>query len=242
MIITLQTAQFIITIVSLLMAYFITITISNYVKARVALTFGDDTPEQLGFLTLNPLAHIDPIGLLFVCLFQFGWARYIPINPLNMRSPHRTLKTIITFLSNSFACIVLALAALIGLMLIFNDKIINIACFMILYQKLSYMIIASAYPTHSSVTVAIGTILIGIMYLSVVLSVLQAIINGVSLVMLFNSHRMNYHNIDKIMLTALLILFVVLPLLGILDIVSLLRLFVVYIIAFSGHALAALIG
>lgn len=56
---------------------------------------GDDTAERLGRITLNPIPHLDPIGSVIVPLalhfsgsgFLFGWARPVPVNPLNYRDP-----------------------------------------------------------------------------------------------------------------------------------------------------------
>lgn len=61
----------------------------------VALKLGDPTAKHAGRLTLNPLPHIDPIGSIFLPLLLlasgarvlFGWARPVPINPLNFRNP-----------------------------------------------------------------------------------------------------------------------------------------------------------
>ena len=60
----------------------------------VALKFGDRTAEQAGRLTLNPIPHIDPIGtillpgllLLTGAPILFGWAKPVPVNPLNFSS------------------------------------------------------------------------------------------------------------------------------------------------------------
>lgn len=51
--------------------------------------FGDDTPRMNGRLTLNPLAHLDPIGSLLLLVAWFGWAKPVPINPyaLQRKSP-----------------------------------------------------------------------------------------------------------------------------------------------------------
>ena len=46
---------------------------------------GDPTPKLAGRLTVNPLKHIDPLGLLSMVLFRFGWAKPVPINPLNFK-------------------------------------------------------------------------------------------------------------------------------------------------------------
>lgn len=42
---------------------------------------GDETAKRDGRLSINPLDHIDPIGLLFMIVFRFGWAKAVPINP-----------------------------------------------------------------------------------------------------------------------------------------------------------------
>jgi Zn-dependent protease len=55
--------------------------------AAVAVLLGDDTPRKLGRLTLNPLKHLDPFGLLMVILFRFGWARPVEYNPANLKRP-----------------------------------------------------------------------------------------------------------------------------------------------------------
>lgn len=53
--------------------------------AFVAYRFGDDTAARQGRLTVNPFAHLDPIGSLLIVLTGFGWAKPVPINPLRMK-------------------------------------------------------------------------------------------------------------------------------------------------------------
>lgn len=64
-------------------ALLIALTVHEYAHARVAVTLGDPTPRFMGRLTLNPVSHLDPIGLLMLWLAQFGWAKPVPINPGN---------------------------------------------------------------------------------------------------------------------------------------------------------------
>lgn len=54
-----------------------------------AYALGDDTAKREGRLTLNPLKHIDPIGFLAMLIFKFGWAKPVPINPLNFKKRKR---------------------------------------------------------------------------------------------------------------------------------------------------------
>ncbi|EGO63657.1 site-2 protease family protein [Acetonema longum] len=61
------------------------LTIHEYAHARMAVSLGDPTPKYLGRLTLNPVAHLDPIGLIMLWLFRFGWAKPVPFNPYNFQ-------------------------------------------------------------------------------------------------------------------------------------------------------------
>lgn len=65
----------------------LTITIHEFAHAKVADVLGDPTPRLAGRLTLNPVKHIDPIGLLMLVLVRFGWAKPVPINPYNFANP-----------------------------------------------------------------------------------------------------------------------------------------------------------
>lgn len=61
----------------------------EYAHARAAVALGDFTPRLMGRLTLNPMAHIDPIGLLMMFLVHFGWAKPVTVNPTNFRNYKR---------------------------------------------------------------------------------------------------------------------------------------------------------
>lgn len=55
----------------------------------VALKCGDPTAKLSGRVTLNPLRHIDPVGFLCMLFVGFGWARPVPVNPMNFRRGRR---------------------------------------------------------------------------------------------------------------------------------------------------------
>lgn len=61
-------------------AILIAFTFHEYAHAKVADMLGDKTPRFQGRLTLNPFAHIDPIGFLVIMIFRFGWAKPVQIN------------------------------------------------------------------------------------------------------------------------------------------------------------------
>ena len=67
-------------------ALVISLSFHEWGHAFAAKMFGDDTAQRAGRLTLNPLAHIDPMGLLMVVIVGFGWAKPVPTNPRNFTS------------------------------------------------------------------------------------------------------------------------------------------------------------
>lgn len=62
-------------------ALLIAITFHEYAHARISYALGDPTPKWSGRLSLNPFAHLDPLGLLMLWIFKFGWAKPVEINP-----------------------------------------------------------------------------------------------------------------------------------------------------------------
>lgn len=68
-------------------AFIIALTIHEFSHAYVADKLGDPTPRSYGRLTLNPLAHLDPLGTLAILFIGFGWAKPVPFDPYNLRNP-----------------------------------------------------------------------------------------------------------------------------------------------------------
>ncbi len=63
----------------------------EFAHAFVAYKCGDPTTRIYGRLTLNPMAHFDPVGIILFALAGFGWAKPVPINPYNFRHYRRGL-------------------------------------------------------------------------------------------------------------------------------------------------------
>lgn len=76
-------------IIASLPAIIIAMVFHEYAHARVADALGDPTARYMGRLTLNPVAHIDWIGLIMLILLRFGWAKPVMINPSNLENPRR---------------------------------------------------------------------------------------------------------------------------------------------------------
>jgi len=70
----------------ILIGLVISLSFHEFGHALTANLYGDDTAQRMGRLTLNPLAHLDPMGLLMVVFIGFGYAKPVPTNPRNFRS------------------------------------------------------------------------------------------------------------------------------------------------------------
>lgn len=71
---------------ALILVLVISLSLHEFGHAFVAYKQGDMTPKIMGRVTLNPLAHIDPIGFVCCALFGFGWAKPVEINPIKFRN------------------------------------------------------------------------------------------------------------------------------------------------------------
>ena len=72
-------------------ALVISLSFHEFGHAWVAKQFGDDTAERAGRLTINPRAHIDPMGLLMVVMVGFGYAKPVPTDPRRFTSRYADL-------------------------------------------------------------------------------------------------------------------------------------------------------
>ena len=65
------------------------LSIHEFAHAWMANKLGDPTAKNEGRLTLNPIKHIDPIGLIAFFILKFGWAKPVPVNPYNFKNLDR---------------------------------------------------------------------------------------------------------------------------------------------------------
>ena len=70
-------------------AAIIGLTVHEFAHAYTAYKLGDDTAKNDGRITLNPLKHIDWLGLLLIVMAGFGWAKPVMFNPDNLKNKHR---------------------------------------------------------------------------------------------------------------------------------------------------------
>lgn len=234
--IALKYAEYLIGIITFLLVYLAVIPCANFFRAWVAKKMGDDMGEQLGFLTLNPLVHIDPIGVIVLLIFYFGWGRLVPINPLNIYGSFRWLKLACAYFSDSIAYFTLGLGGIIVLISLFDVRIVSIVQYMVLTHNVSHLPIARMYPAASSLLVSLGFIVFALVYLTIVLSVLNFIMNVSHYILSLLAEQFadvaRYAHYITILLPILLIIFFS----------GLLRLLTVNLIVYIGYAIARVFG
>ena len=83
----------------------------EFSHALAANSLGDPTPARAGRLTLNPRAHLDPVGSVLILIAGFGWAKPTPVNPRNTANPKRSM-TLIALAGPASNLVIAGVAAL----------------------------------------------------------------------------------------------------------------------------------
>ena len=111
------------------------ITIHEYAHGRTALWLGDPTAKNMGRLSLNPLPHIDPFGAICLFLFNFGWAKPVPVEPRYFKN----IRKDIIFMSLAGPLANISLAVLAGILIryfFFPWEIYRLALIYLLFMNL----------------------------------------------------------------------------------------------------------
>lgn len=164
--INVQIAQSLISLISFVVAYIISVTLAGCFTSWVALKMGDETPADLGFITLNPLMHLDLMGFIFMILFRFGWGRFIPINPHNITGRFAILKRVVAFLAEPFSYMFIAILSLVGVIALMGKEV--------LFASAGFF---DAFPGISSYSFAISLIVTSMIFVNVMLAVITFLVN-----------------------------------------------------------------
>ena len=134
----LEGKDFIIVSISFILVIALSLSLHEFAHAFAAYKSGDSTPKMQGRVTINPLAHIDPIGFVCCALFGFGWAKPVQINPTNFRNIKKgsawtsvagvIMNLILAFLGYGLYCLVCLLpsnAVLVVLLVFGRGKILD---------------------------------------------------------------------------------------------------------------------
>jgi len=114
----LNIADMLITALLRIIPFILCLTIHELAHGFTAYKLGDDTAKRMGRLTLNPIKHIDPMGLLMILLIGFGWARPVPVDMRNFKHPKRHMA--LTALAGPVSNILLAIVVMFIYGLVFS--------------------------------------------------------------------------------------------------------------------------
>lgn len=230
--ITLRVIEILMSMLTIALTYTVSTTIAGYMQAWIAKKFGDDTPEEFGFLTLNPLAHIDPLGALCLMVLGIGWGKFIPINPFFINS---TIGFLLVLLTPAITYIAVAFLAMLLLLWLFGIEILNIAMFMVLSDSVPLTALTKIYPEADSTTIAVALILVMFTYVGVMFGALTMILNSFRFALstfLENWIQKSENDFLMFLIPFILMAFLARPL----------KLFVVYGITYCAYLIASLFG
>ena len=101
----------------------IALTLHEYAHAKKAVKLGDPTPKMQGRLTVNPMAHLDPLGTICLLFCGFGWGKPVQINPTNFSNPQKDEAKVAAAGPIMNMIISLVLAVVYGLFLVITFKL-----------------------------------------------------------------------------------------------------------------------
>ena len=124
-------------IILLIPALVFSLSFHEFAHAWMAYRLGDNTAAHLGRLTLNPIAHLDPIGSLALLLMGFGWAKPVPVDPRYLENPKKDMVKVAA--AGPISNIILAIVAALVLRLLFSTDLLtnNIKTFFIIFMQIN---------------------------------------------------------------------------------------------------------
>lgn len=98
-------------LITLVILLLTSIPIHEWAHAWAAFQLGDDTAARQGRLTLNPVAHLDPMGALSLLVFGFGWGKPVPVNPYRLHGDMRAKRALVSIAGPASNLVLAMLAA-----------------------------------------------------------------------------------------------------------------------------------
>ncbi len=128
----------------LVAASLLCITFHETCHGLAAFRLGDNTAKRMGRLSLNPLKHVDLMGLIMMALFRFGWAKPVPVDMRNFKNPKAGMA--LTALAGPVSNVVLAYAAVVlcNFVMFLADRLGSTWLLLALAQFFVYVEIISA--------------------------------------------------------------------------------------------------
>ena len=124
-------------IVLLVPALIFSLSFHEFAHAWMAFRLGDNTAARLGRLTLNPIAHLDPVGLIALLLMGFGWAKPVPVDSRLLRNPREDMVKVAA--AGPISNLLLAVVAALCLRFLFGTELLtgSIKSFIVIFMQIN---------------------------------------------------------------------------------------------------------
>ena len=115
------------------------LTMHELAHGYIAYRLGDPTAKEAGRLTMNPLKHLDPLGVIAFIIMKIGWAKPVPVDPRYFRNPRKDMLTVA--LAGPAANELLAIASAVLVQFLVRFQFLPFA----VLQPLAHMLVASVW-------------------------------------------------------------------------------------------------
>ena len=115
------------------------LTMHELAHGYIAYRLGDPTAKEAGRLTMNPLKHLDPLGVIAFIIMKIGWAKPVPVDPRYFRNPRKDMLTVA--LAGPAANVLLAIASAVLVQFLVRFQFLPFA----VLQPLAHMLVASVW-------------------------------------------------------------------------------------------------
>lgn len=199
------------TVITLIFAYAVSCTLSGAAQAWVALKNGDDSAAEEGYLSLNPIAHINGIGILSVIFFRLGWGNPIPVNAAHIYHNRRLARLAAIFGSEVIVYVTLALFSIFFAVFFFGSYPIACTLRMLVDHTIPLRALSAQYTNHSSLAIVGAMMLVAFAFFNVFAASLSVILNGVRYILLVGAEKghdyMEHADIIALIVPLILLMF-----------------------------------
>ena len=171
-------AQTIIIDTIFLLAICLAFILAGIGQALVAKWLGDSTADDEGFVTLNPLVHIDALGMILLVIFGIGWISSVPIDPHNIRGPWRTLKLLFLYSTETALTFTLAVISALVYMRCFIAESLLSGLTIFFAGSSSFNAFSAFYTGYPSTIMVIALFILAFIFANIFVAALSCIVNS----------------------------------------------------------------
>jgi hypothetical protein len=187
--INLASAELLFALIVLVVAYLISHTLNGCFQSYVISCLGDNTARDEGYMSLNPLDHIDLCGFLVLIFLGIGWMQTVPIDPYAFIGKWRYLRLFLAYFTEAVGALILTIVSLVLSVVFFGYYLTAVLViqifsyfsksFMIFFSKSAHLNIAALFSDqHSTLAIVSALLLVCMVYINILVAAISIIFNG----------------------------------------------------------------